>query len=274
MRKIMKILLVLIGLSLTLMPFVQAAGRAQAGEAQENVSVVKKYPPYPDVWDWVIPFPDRKTQYLQADILPSGDVRISYEFKSKKSKKGQPNSPKGETYGITFFERQLINSHEGIIGRNWRVSLINGKILESGSNVMRESKGCFERADRSFFLKDTQGELLAETNLFYVLNKPKQFTVREDCYDGADFTYQVEAMRASLVPLKDGTFLVIDRDHGLVIRFDEQFKTKSALLNHRVFVVDSNSVPFRAPSAEEGNRDWQRYEDDLFRYLMEVKGRE
>ena len=272
----MKILLVLIGLSLTLMPFVQAAGRAQTGEAKENVSVVKKYPPYPDVWDWVIPFPDRKTQYLQADIVPSGDVRISYKFENKKHKKQA--SPYEAGNGITFFGRRSVKPHEGMISHSWRVTLASGKILESVSDVIRQSKGCFGRTDRSFLLKNADGKLIAETQLFYILSKPKRFTVREDCYDGADFTYQVEAMRASLIPLKDGTFLVVDGDHGLVIRFDEQFKTKSALLNQRVFVVDSNSVPFGAPegygSREEGNRDWQRYQNDLFRHLMEVKGRE
>lgn len=278
MRKIMKILLVLIVLNLTLMPFLQAAGRAQTGEAKENVSVVKKYPPYPDVWDWAIPSSHRRTQYLRADILASGDVRISYKLKIKKHKSGESNIPDRDSYGITFFDRQPIKPHEGTILPDWGVTLTNGKILESVFDVIRLSKGCFERGDRSFLIKNAQGNLIEKMQLFYLLSEPKRFTVRQDCYDGADFTYQVEAMRASLVPLKDGTFLVIDGDHGVVIRFNEQFKTKSALLNQRVFVVDSTSPPFEAPggygSREEGNLDWQRYEDDLLRYLMEVKGRE
>ncbi|MDF0666769.1 MAG: hypothetical protein P0119_11955 [Nitrospira sp.] len=142
------------------------------------------------------------------------------------------------------------------------------------SDVIRQSKGCFERTERLLLLKDAQGKLIAQTYLFYILSKPKRFTVREDCYDGEDFTYQVEAIRASLVPLEDDTFLVVDRDHGLVIRFDEQFKTKSKLLNRRIFV--DNLQTFGSSegygSREEGNRDWQRYEDDLYRHLMDVKG--
>ncbi|MDF0666768.1 MAG: hypothetical protein P0119_11950 [Nitrospira sp.] len=88
---------------------------AQAGDTTNKADVVTKYPPYPNVWDWVTPLPHRAMQYLQADIQSDGDVRISYELNSKELKKREANILEAETYGITFFGHQRVEPHEGII---------------------------------------------------------------------------------------------------------------------------------------------------------------
>jgi len=281
MRKMMRLLLVLVACQVLLIPFVQAAETTKTNETKQGGAVAKKYPPYPDVWDWVIPYPERATQYVQTDFQANGDVRISYKLKSKALKKQEEDFPEGGSYGATFFGRQSVRPREDIKSyhlahsRDRFVTLASGNVLKSVRRF-KTTNGCFDRLDDFFVLEDGQGKTISRTNLYYVLNKPQRFTVYEPCYDGVDFTYQVEAVPAILVPLEDGTFLVVDGEHGLVIRFDEQFKTKSSLLNQRVFVLDSSSPPFGDPkgygSREEGNRDWQRLEDDLYRHLMDVKG--
>lgn len=283
MRKMIRPLLVLLACHVLLISLVQAGGPTKTDEAKHGEAVVKKYPPYPDVWDWVIPFPERATRYVQVDLQPDGDVRISYKLKSRALKKQEedfPDVPQGGSYGATFFGRQSVTPPKDIppysIDRSWRVTLASGNVLESASRF-KETNGCFDRLDAFIVLKDDHGKTINRMTLYYVLSKPQRFTVYGPCYDGADFTYQVEAVPANLVALEDGTFLVVDGEHGLVIRFDEQFKTKSSLLNQVVFAFDSHFVPVGDlkdhGSREEGNKDWQGQVDDIYHYLMSLKGR-
>lgn len=59
----------------------------------------KKYPPYPDVWDWHAP--STRGHPLSMFRLPNGDVLISYYTKSTKTKKI-------DSYAVTFLEERYL----------------------------------------------------------------------------------------------------------------------------------------------------------------------
>lgn len=105
-----KDLFIVLVLSVSLPLVVQADGPAQSGDAKADMSTGIKYLPYPDVWNWKIPFHDRKIQFINADILPSGDVRISYQFK-RKAKRGRANALEEESHAITTLDTLLISTH-------------------------------------------------------------------------------------------------------------------------------------------------------------------
>src|SRR5206468_13098628 len=47
--------------------------QAKAGEKAQEKSVVKKYPPYPDVWGYELPWPEKNSRHSGSMIFKKGD---------------------------------------------------------------------------------------------------------------------------------------------------------------------------------------------------------
>lgn len=75
---------------------------------------------------------------------------------------------------------------------------------------------------------------------------------------------------------KDGTFLLVASPQGYIIRFDENFKTKSKLMNNKFFWMDDKEFrKFNAKYGDHvnGDRDLKRLYADLYKLLMNKKRR-
>lgn len=284
MKKFIASMTVLLAFGLTQAPIVFADGVVQNSEAQKEARTVKKYPPYPDVWDWITPFPSRTSYRFQAELLPDGDVQLSYQLKSKSPKPTEDVIPRGEEYSFLFFDKQSLSPLKDFPARHnkWRVRLPSGKIiLNPGSGG---GGNCFHLFDRVFTVHDREANELAHKVLFYVLDHPETFVPSGMCegmpYDDPPFSYRMVTMLGDLIPLEDNTFLVVDFEHGVVIRFDEQWQSKSPLLNHRIFIMDKQEFnafirnrKYEKSEAEGYGIRWQVVDEDLYQYLITTKGR-
>lgn len=285
MRKMMRLLLVLVACHVLLIPLVRAAETTKTAETKQGGAVVKKYPPYPDVWDWVTPYPTRMSYRLQAELLPDGDVQLSYRLKSKTPKPSEDLDPQGEEYSVLFFSKQPVpppkDFYAYVHHQKGRVKLPNGKTVMS-SGAWGSNSGCFSQFGREFTVRGADEQELNRKMLLYMLDRPETFVPSGMCegepYRDPSFSYHVTPMVAGLIPLEDNTFLVVDYEHGVVLRFDEQWQSKSPLLNRRVFILEGQQMQafirdkkYLKTEAEGYGLIWQRVEDDLYQYLMTLK---
>lgn len=286
MRKIIKQLLVLLVFSVLLIPLVQAAETTKADEVKHDGAAVKKYPPYPDVWDWVTPFPSRMSYRLQAELLSNGDVQLSYRLKSRAPKPSEDLEPQGEKHSVLFFAKQPVpppkDFYAYIHHHKERVKLPNGTTIRSSGAW--EISNCFHAHSRDFRVHNTDETERGAKVLFFVLDHPTTFVPSGMCegmpYDDPPFSYRMVSMLGGLIPLEDNTFLVVDYEHGVVIRFDEQWQSKSPLLNRRIFIMDKQEFnafirnkKYEKSEAEGYGLRWQVVDEDLYHYLFTTKGR-
>ncbi|MDH5669331.1 MAG: hypothetical protein OEY86_15100 [Nitrospira sp.] len=283
--KIPQVLLPVFGWAVCAVGLVPAwAGEpVQAGNTTNNAVVVKKYPPYPDVWEWVTPFPSRMSHRFQADLLPDGEVQLAYQLKSKTPTPAEDIVPRGEKLSVLFFGKHAVPPPKDMYAHDhkWRVKLPNGKIAMSAGRSDTNSN-CFVLFDRNFEVRSADEKVLNRKMLLYVSDRPETFVPSGTCegepYTDPPFSYHVTPMGAGLIPLEDNTFLVVDYEHGVVLRFDEQWQTQSSLLNRRVFVLNEQEVQafirnskYQKTEAEGFGLRWQQVEDDLYRHLMTLK---
>ena len=168
MRKFIASMTVLLAFGLTQAPIVFADGLAQKSEAQKETRTVKKYPPYPDVWDWVTPFPSRMSYRFQAELLPNGDVQLSYQLKSKSTKPTEDMNPQGEKHGVLFFGQKAVAppTDFSTYHKKWRAVLPNGTIIRSSGAW--ETGNCFHLHNREFIVHNADETERGGTVLFFV----------------------------------------------------------------------------------------------------------
>ncbi|MDH5666491.1 MAG: hypothetical protein OEY86_00580 [Nitrospira sp.] len=281
---VIRVVSLILGVAVCAMGMVPAwAGEpAQAGDTKKESAVVKKYPPYPDVWEWVAPFPSRMSHRFQADLLPDGEVQLAYQLKSKTPTPTEDISPRGETLSVLFFGKQAVTPPANIDGprQKRRARLPNGKIIESHASW--SNSDCFSLYRRYFKVRDHKENELAHKILFYVLDHPEIFVPSGMCegepYNAPAFSYRMVTMFGDIVPLEDNTFLVVDYEHGVALRFDAQLQSKSPLFNRRIFVMDREDYQsfFRnrkslTTDADDHDLPHQPVDDDLYQYLKALK---
>jgi len=155
-----------------------------------------------------------------------------------------------------------------------QITLPNGLTLHAIGAMGTRSGGCYDRIEGAVQKLDPAGTLLGQEKLFYILDPPQRYRTKKDCDDGPPFLGRVESMFPQLLPLDDGTFLAIDGWHGVIVRFNAEFNSRSALLNRRVFVVDQTTFDEwigKEPARAESNL--QIEQDYLYRLLMRSKRR-
>jgi hypothetical protein len=268
-----KLILVLIGLTLLL-----GGGTARAQEktitSQTKETQTAKYPPYPDVWDWQVPKGDRPVTDFNVKAMDDGDVMISYRQDRKN----------GKIRTISFFGRTEVKDYNAVFKDDYssdaksRIPFKENTILWTIGGGWR-SGGCFDALDYNVTIHDESGQkLLMSRTLLYVFDKPARYVTHPHCMNGPSFNYQVAAVAAKFLRLKGGTFLLVAhvKDNAYVIRFDENFQTKSKLINDKFFWMDTDALDkFDAKygdRAVEDKRLKQLY-TDLHQMLLNIKNR-
>ena len=98
--------------------------------------------------------------------------------------------------------------------------------------------GCYDRLEALVKQQDRAGTVLSRRKLLWLLDAPQRYLTRRGCYDGPPFMNRVDSVFADFLALEDDTFLMIDHEHGVIVRFDAAFRSQSPLLNQQLFVVD------------------------------------
>ena len=246
----------------------QKQAKPQAIETQ-----TKKYPPYPDVWDWEVPKEDIPIGMVNVKAIDNGDIMIFYNQDRKD----------GKVKGVTFFGKiNIINPVAVFKGDDTddaqrRIPLRNGFFLRAIGSGTR-SGGCYDALRFDITVMDkSEINVISSKKLLYVYDKPQFYETKPHCMDGPSFYYQVESVAAKFLSLKDGTFLLITHE-GYVIRFDENFQTKSKLMYKKFFWMEEDAwLEFNANAKygdrAVGNMDLKRLYSDLYKMLMAGKRR-
>jgi hypothetical protein len=236
----------------------------------------KKYPPYPDIWDWQVPKNERPAVDFNVKSMDNGDVMISYH----------QGDLTGKFRSISFFGKSEVKDYNAVFKGNYS-SDAQSKIPFKGNMILWttgggwRSGGCLDALDYKITIRDESGQkLLMSKTLLYIFDRPARYETNPHCMNGPSFNYQVEAVAAKYLRLKDGTFLLVAhvKDNAYVIRFDEDFKTKSKLINKKFFWMDTNELEkFDAKYGDRADEDknLKKLYADLYHLLMNIKnGRE
>lgn len=223
---------------------------------------------YADVWDWVAP----KGRIInRAFVMNDGRVWVAYslikdvgrpdkfeyvEFFSKRKLQGsklppgdvKPRVDEALLPSGTIFSSRYI--------RGWRAEAF-GSCYQGINGVVDKRRVGVQKPESKMLL--------------YLFDKPQRHTVLERCVarDGRDFDYLVESIHPELLPLTDNTFLVVDNEHGVIIRLDENWNTKSKLLIKKVLIWDVDELEILSNGLADD--DLQKWHDRILNKILDNK---
>ncbi len=272
-------------------------------------ATAKKYPPYPDVWQWVLPDGDAIAEAGSSLlILDNGDFLLTYQVPGSSGmiEKIQPT---------TFFGKQSVVDKDAGIRIRRRMLKVLQLSDDTSVNFSREENfgdvsltngfrlghfntldggglsGCYRGpAQYIHAIEDSKGKLQRSVVIFKLLDKPKTVHIDKGCAfepDG-DFTTLVESVRGVWHhALADGGFVML-ADKDVMLRFDKNLNSQAPLINDRYFVLDMsvaddwiymNKVTGKDYKLELGKQymreglpyDYQSIVNDLYQYLLTLK---
>ena len=251
----------------------------------------KKYPPYPDVWGYEFPWPEKDSRRSGIDIakMPYGDYKITYVKKwiKIKRKDGSCCDLVGRFVEISFFSEgskeltekeynEFWNKNRSKRIRDNKAILSNGKLIEQVSTAT--SAHCPDPFyDYYIIKKDKDGKTIDKKMLLYLYESPQRTNINRYCERNSSYQKDhilkwVENVYGKFVPLEDDTFLIYDASGNIIIRFDGNFNTKSSLINSRLFLIDRTIYEKIYNSlAKEGKINDQDVNDSIANYLKGLK---
>lgn len=244
----------------------------------------KKYPPYPDVCGYEFPWPEKNDRDSRISIakMPDGDYMIRYIKKRTWIKRKDGHKDPVRQYGyVSFFTGKTYSMEEiTILDKENKFSWMLDKktqtkvVFKDGSEIglKDDPVGNFYTSEYTV-RKDRSGKILSETILMYLYDKPVKTRINQDAernweYKGKYYFEKVYDISTLFIPLEDDTFLLYDAGGNIIIRFDKDFKTKSSLINNKVFVLDrkkTNDILWKT------GIDDQALNNDMADYLIKLK---
>jgi hypothetical protein len=242
----------------------------------------KLYPPYPDVWELQLPeysegVDGKYVGIKHIKIRPDGDVLIWYAD----GKRGNP-----ENRLITFFGRKSLST--SILdkvdpGRSddtqMKVKTSTGLDLWTGAGPSVQD--CYNGLGGNVYLSRETPSLIVVTQkvFLYIRSKPRTHKSPGHCNESRRFTVWAEAHEGGgkdLLPLDDGTFLLVDVEHGIILRINEHLESRSRLVNDKVFIVDRQEFDAWQAAGNYGDRathgtDFARMHRDLIKWLKQKR---
>ena len=220
---------------------------------------VKKYPPYPDVWGVELPVSE-SVDYaaLRVVKMPDGDYMVVYarawvKLKEKEKAKyigylvfsGASKDFKTDDEYNKFFEKMR---KEGREIKSYPIVFSDGSIFE---HITGWSAKGSNPIDWYLERKDKNGKILFQKKLLYIYDKPLRakmlMSERNFNYKGDYYLERVSTlMEMKRIQLEDDTFIMVGFiEHKkpksiVIIRFDKDLKTKSDLINKKLYLMDES----------------------------------
>jgi uncharacterized protein YecT (DUF1311 family) len=258
----------------------------------------QQMPPYPDVWE--LQFPNAVPgSSLHASLLNDGQVVVAYLPDGPAGKAPrverlffgggsvkEERLPDGQ-YVFTYADGRhtTVSSHD-----NFREALPDGRTIRNSYNEYRD---CYRGPAREYVVITGENRRPQVSKVFfYLLDEPQRFTTSvNDNWRGLDtgpscptepsldLEVNVESIGGSFLPLSDGTILLLDHQHGLVIRLTRDLDSPSNLMNNRVFAFPYNESYLFVDlllgkdygNGEEKSIRFQEALDDLRDHLRKIK---
>jgi hypothetical protein len=298
------------------------AGQVMADELSSNSQTSKphetKYPPYPDVWDWQIPNLEAYVPgSLRTYLLDNGDVLIVYtQRKTSDLKRKKADVSDGvESKQVTLFggltvldepsnvrlmrspEKPLKLSDGSVVKRlksDWDRDKDSGKLkdktyIRAGCDHYHD---CYIGPAKCNLSRDSDKNYrIARKVIFLLIDKPKRwegayYNEVDECHErDHKLKVRVVSLSGGILPLEDGSFLLVDGELGRIIRFNPDFTTGFPLLNKKLFVFDFDDdkdldfvkSPLFMPKIngknyedKQGKIKMQEVLDDLYNYLIKL----
>ena len=195
---------------------------AGAQETTETPTTVKRYPPYPDVWDWQVPNLKQYAGDLHVEEMADGDVLVMYSLKSAVKALPQRTRFLGATklsanYAVPFFSAaspsdewlKFRGTDEGmkVPHADHMITFPSGNKLRALGWPGTHTWGCYDRLRASMLKSDKDWNDLAQKTLLYVYDKPQRYIASKECrmLDGPGFTYRVQSVFGKFLSLKGFT---------------------------------------------------------------------
>jgi hypothetical protein len=247
----------------------------------------KKYPPYPDVWGYELPWPKKDSMRSNIEIskMQNGDYLVTYIKKIIDTKRSDGSCCNSffEFEGISFFsgikKRFTVeefnefwrNNHENKVKKD-------SIVFKDGSSIERINTGAGRSPDPfySYYIvkKDKDGKVIYDKILLYLLEKPKKVKIDKNAernwdYKNNYYLNKVENIYPIFIPLDDDSFLLYNGGGNFIIRYDKNFNTKTSLQNNKIFFVDRKDILNKL--ADKSNNNDQLTNDIIAKYLLNLK---
>jgi hypothetical protein len=254
----------------------------QADEASKEAAVVKKYPPYPDVWRskdiGKLCKGDNGDFFLVSDPFEKKGTGGSYRRITAVFGQSAVEVSRKEADGVWLDRKPLAGvgtlSCYGI--NDYPPSLV----LRNGFTVRR---ACLHSRDLCGYpyypfgleIRGMEQRVVARGVLLGLLKIPLKRSlpypqVAEDM--AGEIAERVQALQPRLVPLEDETFLVHTMG-GTVFRFDKQLRTRFPINEDRLFMIEPSLIEeiYRqtGQSVEPGSLAWHQAVQDAVAELLE-----
>lgn len=253
----------------------------KAGEKAQEKSVVKKYPPYPDVWGYEFQYPDKADRSMHIDVakMPDGEYVVTYRKGPGEllRKDGTCCDFSEKFSALSFFSTE----RKGLSGETyntfWKENRANrvradSVVFEDGSLILREGSmvgNCYEAFPFSI-VKKIAGQIVAKKVFVYLPKQPQMRQINGGrCAEPEQTIEQkVEEVHSMFVRLEDGTFLLYDAGGNFILRLDKDFNTKYRL-NDTIFLVDADVIE----KAKREAQDDQSILNAVYQYVLDLKRR-
>lgn len=246
----------------------------------------KKYPPYPDVWGYELPwlkenkndkhFFQSVNTMLDVKKMLNGDYLIIYSiWKTKKDEKFPEEKGKGLIEGVFFFSGERRDAKD-IVKEHILPLEFYKKEFGDGSRIKVTSPypfKCRPTINKFIEKRDKDNIVIFEKALIYLPDNPiRVYSVRKSGCDNVpqgsgSYLRWVDQIDLVFISLEDETFLVADQKGKAVIRFDKDLNTKSDLLNNRIFIVDKKVIDgFNAKAVNDQDRT-----EAVYKHIINLK---
>jgi hypothetical protein len=263
-----------------------------AAATEETNSI--KYPPYPDVWGYEFPWPGKNDpmSLINVSRVESGDYMIDYvKSRTKYKRKDGSCCDYVQKFGsVLFFSgeaQDLTFAELNALGRQYKKILQKQVIFRDGSVIKRESDD-YSKAPDPFSLylikEDKDENIVGKKHFVCLLDKPikreicKALPGYESCernnnFKGRYMIKRIENILPTFISLDDETFLfTASFDCNLIIRMDKDFKTRSNLLNRRLFILDRMVVEnIQDNLKDKGVYNDQTMNNAVFEYVEKIR---
>jgi hypothetical protein len=210
-----------------------------------RVSAAGSSAPKDDVWDFVPPETDRPACDLEARKLPQGDVLLTYGARCVEYR------PQ-EIKNVTFLGRKTVHSVKEAFSGKHVSAVVESEIRTGNGDLIwtigpRAHPRCYVALEGSLGIYKVGGPPnysripVVQKRLLWILDPPRHYTApfSPPCGNKVPFTAWAETIGDYIVSLDDETFVLIDSENVVAVRFDQNLQTRSRLVNRRLFPIDA-----------------------------------
>ena len=275
------------GIFATLFLLLLLTSTACAGTSETE----KKYPPYPEVWGYELPYPMKGDRYshIRPFKFDNGNLVFTY-IERKVIRKSKDGASGKELYPalISFFDKKSKPLSKGEYKKFWKdhrkmrfyPDSWQKILFEDGTYIKQNSTGggnCY--APYHYFLekRDNQNKIIARKTLFYLLKEPKKIGLQPSCGAEGEVVERVSAGPLKVIALADDTFLVYEYKGNYILRLDKDFHTEYPI-NQTLFLVNTdivdairNKARVRYPDNADNDKYFQYINDAVYRHILSLQ---